>query len=72
MPKNSRNRFAWLGVRASAFALIACCSLGCQSWAPSNPLSELASSRADAKTAKLASHDPFPSPADLGIEMRSE
>lgn len=58
------SRLLQIGV---AIALLSA-SLGCQTWAPTGSFANLASSRQDKKTAQLAEQDPFPSPADLGIE----
>jgi len=53
-----RRYAAWL----MAFCMTA--ASGCQSFMPS----DLGRSQNDAKILKQAEHDPFPSPADVGLE----
>lgn len=54
--------------RTAALIAVAVCGVGCQSFAPKD-MSKLASGGDDQRVAKLAKADPFPSPADVGLEQ---
>jgi hypothetical protein len=58
-----RRRDGWL----AALAAMTFATVGCQSFAPRD-MSKLASSGDDKRVVKLAKADPFPSPADVGLE----
>jgi hypothetical protein len=56
--------------RSCCWAILAAVAIGatgCSSFAPKD-LSKLASGGDDQRVAKLAKADPFPSPADVGLE----
>jgi hypothetical protein len=52
----------------AAMVAVAVSAAGCQSFAPKD-MSKLASGGDDKRVAKLAKADPFPSPADVGLEQ---
>lgn len=52
----------------AALVALAVAATGCQSFAPKD-MSKLASGGDDKRVAKLAKADPFPTPADVGLEQ---
>lgn len=60
-------RFVQTGCLA-AIAAVVVMAAGCQSFAPKD-MSRLTSGGDDKRVAKLAKADPFPSPADVGLEQ---
>ena len=57
--------------RSLAMCALGCLALtGCQALAPTSGLPGLASLAEDRQLAKLAEHDPFPTPAEVGIEAK--
>ena len=58
----ARSRGAWLLLVVAAVACIGCQAVAPQDW------SGLKSAREEQKILKLAKRDPFPSPADVGLD----